>query len=64
VLYLWLIILSVGDDVPIDSEVLLVTDFVNIKIKSAQSFRNVHIDRMCIRVFIDMCAHIYMSICV
>jgi hypothetical protein len=54
----------VGVDVSIDSEVLLVTDFVNIKIKSAQSFRNVHIDRICIRVFIDMRAHIYMSICV
>jgi hypothetical protein len=29
-LYLWLIILSVGDDVPVDSDTLLVTDFVNI----------------------------------
>jgi hypothetical protein len=34
-LYLWLIILSVGDDVIIDSETLLMIDFVNLKIKSA-----------------------------
>jgi hypothetical protein len=32
-LYLRLIILSVGGDVPVDNETLLVTDFVNIKIK-------------------------------
>jgi hypothetical protein len=35
VLYLWLIILSVGGDVSVDSESLLVTDFVNLKIKLA-----------------------------
>jgi hypothetical protein len=35
VLYLWLIILLVGDDIPVDSESLLVTDFVNLKIKLA-----------------------------
>jgi hypothetical protein len=33
VLHLQLIILSVGGDVPIDSETLLVTDFMNLKIK-------------------------------
>jgi hypothetical protein len=27
---------------PIDSEMILVTDFVNLKIKSAQSFRSAH----------------------
>jgi hypothetical protein len=31
-LHLRLIILSVRDDVPVDSETLLVTDFVNLKI--------------------------------
>jgi hypothetical protein len=41
-LYLWLIILLVGDDVPIDSEMLLVTDFMNLKIKSTQSFECAH----------------------
>jgi hypothetical protein len=36
VLYLLLIILSVRDDVSIDNETFLMTDFVNIKIKLAQ----------------------------
>jgi hypothetical protein len=53
VLYLRLIILSVGDDVPVDSEMLLVTDFVNLKIKSVQSFRDDYRDRMCVHVFIE-----------
>jgi hypothetical protein len=48
-LYLQLIILSVGDDVP---ETLLVTDFVNIKIKLIQSFEGAHRDRMCAHIFI------------
>jgi hypothetical protein len=34
VLYLRLIILSVKDDVHVDSETLLVTDFINLKIKT------------------------------
>jgi hypothetical protein len=34
-LYLCLIILSVRDDVPIDSETFLVTDIMNLKIKLA-----------------------------
>jgi hypothetical protein len=54
VLYVRLIILSVGDDVPVDSETLLVTDFMNLKIKSAQSFRGVHRGRVCVHVFIGM----------
>jgi hypothetical protein len=39
VLHLWLIIFSVGVNVSIDSTTLLVTDFMNLKIKSDQSFR-------------------------
>jgi hypothetical protein len=39
-----------------------VTDFVTIKIKSAQSFECAHKDRMCVRVFIGISAHICMSI--
>jgi hypothetical protein len=62
--HLRLIILSVGGDVPVDSEVLLVTDFVNLKIKPAQSFRSVHRVRVCVRVFIDVSACTCMSICV
>jgi hypothetical protein len=40
----------VGDDVPVKSDVLLVTDFVNLKIKSTQSFKNVYGDRIYICV--------------
>jgi hypothetical protein len=64
VLYLRLIILSVGGDVPIDSETFLVTDFVNLKIKPHQSFRGAHKDRVCVYVFIGMSAHMCMNICV
>jgi hypothetical protein len=38
VTYLWLIILSVVADVPVNSETLLVIDFVNLKIKPTQTF--------------------------
>jgi hypothetical protein len=62
VLYLRLIILLVGDDVPIDNDVLLVIDFVNLKIKSDQSFRGDHRYRVCVRLFIRMNAYICMSI--
>jgi hypothetical protein len=41
----------------IDSEALLVTDFVNLKIKSAQFFGCAHRDRVCVRVFIGVSAH-------
>jgi hypothetical protein len=63
-LYLRLIIFIVGDDVFIDIEILLVIDFMNLKIKSAQSFRSVYKDRMCVRVFIRLSAHTYINICV
>jgi hypothetical protein len=49
-------------DVSVDSETLLVTDFVNLKIKPAQSFICAHRDRMYVHVFIRMSAHMYMSI--
>jgi hypothetical protein len=61
-LYLRLIIFIVGDDVFIDSEILLVIDFMNLKIKSAQSFRSAYKDRMCVRVFIRVSAHTYINI--
>jgi hypothetical protein len=54
----------VGDDVPVDSETLLVTDFVNLKIKPTQSFRGAHTSRMCIHVFIEVSARTCMRICV
>jgi hypothetical protein len=54
VLHLRLIILLVRDNVPIDSETLLVTDFVNLKIKPTQSFRCAHRGRVCVCVFIEV----------
>jgi hypothetical protein len=42
----------VGDDISVDSDVLLMTDFINIKIKSAQSFRCAYRDRMNVSKFI------------
>jgi hypothetical protein len=62
VLYLRVIILSVGGDIPVDSEMLLVTDFVNLKIKSAQSFRCAHRDKVCIHVFLEVSNYTYISI--
>jgi hypothetical protein len=58
VLYLRLIILSVGGDVSVDSETLLMTNFVNLKIKSAQSFRDTHKNKIYIYIFIKMNTHI------
>jgi hypothetical protein len=63
-LYLRLIILSVGGDVPVDSETFLVTDFLNLKIKPAQSYEDAHRDRVCVHVFIGVSVHTCMSICV
>jgi hypothetical protein len=51
-----------GDDVSVDNDTLLVTDFVNLKIKSAQSFGYAHRDRLCVCVFIGVSAYICMSI--
>jgi hypothetical protein len=45
----------VGGNVPIDSEAILVTDFVNLK--SVQSFEGAHKNRMYMHVFIGMSAH-------
>jgi hypothetical protein len=52
----------VRDDVSVNNEAFLVTDFVNLKIKSAQSFRGGHTDRVCVRVFIGVSTHMGMSI--
>jgi hypothetical protein len=61
-LHLWLIIFLMGGNVSVDSDVLLVTDFVNLKIKLAQSFRVTHRGSVCVYVVIVVSAH--MSICV
>jgi hypothetical protein len=62
VLYLRLIILSVGGDVPVDNKTLLVTDFVNLKIKLTQSFRGAHRDNIYVRVFIKVSPHTCINI--
>jgi hypothetical protein len=54
----------VGGDVSVDSQTFLVTDFVNLKIKSAQFFRGAHRGRVCMCVFIVVSVHTCMSICV
>jgi hypothetical protein len=51
VLYLRLIIFLIGDDVSINSEIFLMTDFMNLKIKSTQSFKCAHKNRMYICVY-------------
>jgi hypothetical protein len=62
ILYLRLIILSVLDNVTIENELLLLTDFVNLKIKLNQSFKDAYKDRVYVRLFIRdirMCMSIY-----
>jgi hypothetical protein len=54
----------VKDDVPIDSDALLVTDFMNFKIKLTQSFSCAHRNKVCIYVFIGVSAHMRINICV
>jgi hypothetical protein len=49
----------VGRDVSIDSEALLVTNFVNLNIKSTQFFRCAYRDRVRVCVFIELSARIY-----
>jgi hypothetical protein len=41
-----------GGDIPIDSDALLVTDFLNLNINLIQSFRCAHNNRICVHVFI------------
>jgi hypothetical protein len=52
----------VRGDIPIDNKTLLMTDFMNLKIKLAQSFRDDHMSRIYMCVFIEISTHIYMSI--
>jgi hypothetical protein len=63
-LHLRLIILSVKDNITVDSEAFLMTYFMNLKIKAAQFFRGAHRGRMRVYVFIEMIAHMCMSSCV
>jgi hypothetical protein len=54
----------VESDVSVDSDALLMTDFMNLKIKPAQSFRDGHRGRVYVRVFIGVSAHMCINICV
>jgi hypothetical protein len=54
----------VGGDIPVDSDTLLVTDFMNLKIKPAQFFRNTHKNKVCMHVFIGISALMYEEYCV
>jgi hypothetical protein len=51
-----------GGDVSVDNETLLMIDFINFKIKSTQSFRCAHMNRVYVRVFIEMSHHSCMNI--
>jgi hypothetical protein len=52
----------VGGDDLIDSEMLLMTDFVNLKIKLAQSFGCAHRDMVYACVFVGVSARTCISI--
>jgi hypothetical protein len=54
----------VGGDISVDNKTFLMTDIVNLKIKSAESFRGAHRGRMCMRMSIGVSIHTCMSICV
>jgi hypothetical protein len=65
VLYLRLIIFLVGGDILIDNEVLLMTDFMNLKIKSVQSFGCAHRGSMYVCIYRGECSYMYeyLSLC-
>jgi hypothetical protein len=53
----------VGCDVLIDNDALLVTDFVNLKIKPAQSFEVAHRGIVYVHIFIYVNAYMWINIC-
>jgi hypothetical protein len=52
----------VRDNVFVDNETLLVTDFVKLKIKPTQCFRCIHRDKIYIHIFIGVSAYTYINI--
>jgi hypothetical protein len=54
----------VGYDIFINNDGLLVTDFMNLKIKLTQSFRYVYKSMMYVCMFIGVNDHTFMRICV
>jgi hypothetical protein len=63
VLHLQLIIFSVEDDVPVNSKSFLVTDFMNLKIKLAQSFKSTHRDKICMFIYRSEYSSVYEYLC-
>jgi hypothetical protein len=49
----------VGGDVSVDSETLLMTDFVNLRMKSVQSFRRTYRGRLCVCVYKTEYSYVY-----
>jgi hypothetical protein len=47
----------VGDDVPVDTDALLVINFVNLKIKLAKSFGGTYRGRVCVHR--SECLYVY-----
>jgi hypothetical protein len=58
-IYLGLNFIFEGDDVFVDSEIFLMTDFMNLKIKLAQSFRGIHRNRIYVCIYKCECLYIY-----
>jgi hypothetical protein len=54
----------VEDDIFVDNDPLLMTDFINLKIKLTQSFKGAYKNRMYVHMFIELGAHMCMNICV
>jgi hypothetical protein len=54
----------VGGEVSIDSKMLLLTDFINLKIKLTQFFEINHKGMIYMRIFIRISDHTCMIICV
>jgi hypothetical protein len=52
----------VGGDVLIDNDTFLVNNFVNLKIKLTQSFKDTNRDMMYVRMFIMVSDHICIKI--
>jgi hypothetical protein len=52
----------VEGDISINSETLWVIDFVNLKIKPAQSFKYAYKDIVYVRVFIGVSTYTYINI--
>jgi hypothetical protein len=53
----------VEDDISIDSDTLLVTDFVNLRIKLAHSFKCAHKGKVRACVHMSECSDVYENLC-